>query len=80
MHARAARDARALEEELSRPTLDAARAALERKARVYEKLRRGKSGGLSEKQYEALLVDVRGLAFLFFLLSFGFGFWFWFLS
>ena len=26
---------------------------------LYEKLRKGKSGGLSEKQYEALLVDVR---------------------
>lgn len=26
---------------------------------MYEKLRKGKSGGLSEKQYEALLVDVR---------------------
>ncbi|KAI0734212.1 hypothetical protein C8Q72DRAFT_454987 [Fomitopsis betulina] len=55
VHARAARDF-ALEE-VSRPTLEAARAALERKAQVYEKLRKGKSGGLSEKQYEALLVD-----------------------
>ncbi|KAH9928618.1 uncharacterized protein B0H18DRAFT_874756 [Fomitopsis serialis] len=53
--ARAARDIEL--EEISKPTLDSARAALERKALVYEKLRKGKSGGLSEKQYESLLVD-----------------------
>lgn len=46
-------------EAVSRVTVESARAALERKAKVYEKLMRGKSGGLSEKQYEALLVDVR---------------------
>jgi len=40
-------------------TVESARAALERKAKVYEKLMKGKSGGLSEKQYEGLLVDVR---------------------
>lgn len=57
MNARAARDIEL--EEVSRPTLESARAALERKAQVYEKLRKGKSGGLSEKQYESLLVDVR---------------------
>ena len=57
MNARAARDIEL--DEVSRPTLESARAALERKAQVYEKLRKGKSGGLSEKQYEALLVDVR---------------------
>lgn len=60
MRARAARDVVELEA-ISTPTLDSARAILERKARVYEKLSKGKSGGLSEKQYEALLVDVRML-------------------
>lgn len=54
--ARAARDIEL--EEVSKPTLESARAILERKAKVYEKLSKGKSGGLSEKQYEALLVDV----------------------
>ncbi|OBZ72124.1 hypothetical protein A0H81_07800 [Grifola frondosa] len=44
-------------EEISKPTLDSARAILERKAKVYEKLRKGKAGGLSDKQYDALLVD-----------------------
>ncbi|KAI0072538.1 hypothetical protein K474DRAFT_1678587 [Panus rudis PR-1116 ss-1] len=44
-------------EAVDRPTLERARAVLERKAHVYEKLRKGKSGGLSEKQYETLLVD-----------------------
>lgn len=57
VNARAARDIEL--DEISRPTLESARAALERKAQVYEKLRKGKSGGLSEKQYESLLVDVR---------------------
>ena len=45
-------------EEISRPTLDSARAVLERKAKIYEKLRRGKTGGLNDAQYDALLVDV----------------------
>ncbi|KAH9936063.1 hypothetical protein B0H21DRAFT_825537 [Amylocystis lapponica] len=53
--ARAARDIEL--DEISRPTIEAARAALERKAKVYDKLRKGKSGGLSEKQYDSLLVD-----------------------
>ncbi|KAJ3505603.1 hypothetical protein NLJ89_g7328 [Agrocybe chaxingu] len=44
-------------EEISKPTLDSARAALERKAQIYEKLRRGKTGGLNDAQYDALLVD-----------------------
>ncbi|KAF8656817.1 hypothetical protein AX16_002366 [Volvariella volvacea WC 439] len=44
-------------EEISKPTLESARAVLERKAKIYEKLRKGKTGGLSEKQYDALLVD-----------------------
>lgn len=45
-------------EAVSKVTVESARAALERKAKVYDKLMKGKSGGLSEKQYEALLVDV----------------------
>ncbi|KAF9476686.1 hypothetical protein BDN70DRAFT_934823 [Pholiota conissans] len=44
-------------EEISKPTLDSARAALERKAKIYEKLRKGKTGGLNDAQYDALLVD-----------------------
>ncbi|KAF9236729.1 hypothetical protein BU15DRAFT_49660 [Melanogaster broomeanus] len=52
---RAARDVEL--EEVSKVTVESARAALERKAKVYDKLRKGKSGGLSEKQYSALLVD-----------------------
>jgi hypothetical protein len=43
----------------SKPTLEAAKDALERKAAQYEKLKKGKTAGLSEKQYDALLVDVR---------------------
>lgn len=39
--------------------MDAARAILERKAQVYEKLSKGKSGGLTDKQVDTLLVDVR---------------------
>lgn len=46
-------------EAVSKVTVESARAALERKAKVYDKLMKGKSGGLSEKQYEGLLVDVR---------------------
>lgn len=48
-------------EAISKPTLDSARAALERKAKIYDKLRQGKTGGLNDKQYSALLVDVRVL-------------------
>ncbi|PPR05748.1 hypothetical protein CVT24_006687 [Panaeolus cyanescens] len=44
-------------EEISKPTLESARAVLERKAKIYEKLRKGKTGGLSDKQYDSLLVD-----------------------
>lgn len=44
-------------EAISKPTLDTARAILERKAQVYEKLSKGKSGGLTDKQYDTLLVD-----------------------
>lgn len=52
---RAARDIEL--EEVSKVTIESGRAVLERKAKIYEKLRKGKSGGLTEKQYEALLVD-----------------------
>lgn len=45
-------------EEISKPTLETARAVLERKAKIYEKLRKGKGGGLSDAQYDSLLVDV----------------------
>ncbi|THH02798.1 hypothetical protein EW026_g116 [Hermanssonia centrifuga] len=55
VNARATRDVEL--EEISKHTMDSARAILERKAQVYEKLRKGKSGGLNEKQYESLLVD-----------------------
>ncbi|KAG5647407.1 hypothetical protein DXG03_000478 [Asterophora parasitica] len=55
LQGRAARDVEL--EEVSKPTLESARAALERKAKIYEKLRKGKTGGLNDKQYDALLVD-----------------------
>ncbi|KAJ7104207.1 hypothetical protein B0H15DRAFT_795014 [Mycena belliarum] len=44
-------------EAISKPTLESARAALERKAKIYDKLKRGQTGGLNDKQYESLLVD-----------------------
>ncbi|KAF7312313.1 hypothetical protein MIND_00244300 [Mycena indigotica] len=44
-------------EAISKPTLESARAALERKAKIYDKLKKGQTGGLSDKQYDALLVD-----------------------
>ncbi|KAJ6505956.1 hypothetical protein DFH09DRAFT_1335042 [Mycena vulgaris] len=53
--ARASRDIEL--EAISKPTLDSARAALERKAKIYDKLKRGQTGGLNDKQYESLLVD-----------------------
>ncbi|GJJ08545.1 hypothetical protein Clacol_002763 [Clathrus columnatus] len=54
----AARNARDLEWSMaSKPVLDVAREALERKAAQYDKLRRGKTAGLNEKQYESLLID-----------------------
>jgi hypothetical protein len=49
---------RDVDDEISKPTLESARAKLERKSKIYEKLSKGKSGGLSDKQYESLLVDV----------------------
>ncbi|KAI0701201.1 hypothetical protein BC835DRAFT_1404636 [Cytidiella melzeri] len=63
VEARATRDAES--DEVSRSTLESAREKLERKSKIYEKLSKGKSGGLSDKQYDALLVDVR----LFFLVA-----------
>ncbi|KIL64469.1 hypothetical protein M378DRAFT_11472 [Amanita muscaria Koide BX008] len=52
---RAARDIEL--EAVDRPTLESARAVLERKAKIYDKLKKGKTGGLSENQYSSLLVD-----------------------
>ncbi|KAI0090168.1 hypothetical protein BDY19DRAFT_888372 [Irpex rosettiformis] len=47
-----------IEDEVAgKPTLESARASLERKSKIYEKLSKGKSGGLNDKQYDALLVD-----------------------
>jgi hypothetical protein len=43
---------------IERPTYEAAQAALARKAKVYQKLRKGQTGGLNDNQYDALLVDV----------------------
>lgn len=62
LQARASRDVEL--EAVSRPTLESARAALERKAKIYEKLRKGKTGGLNDKQYDALLVDVSEVIWL----------------
>ncbi|KAF8604226.1 hypothetical protein BDV93DRAFT_522674 [Ceratobasidium sp. AG-I] len=55
VHARARRDVEL--EAISKPTLESARAALERKAQIYDKLQRGKGAGLTEKQRDSLLVD-----------------------
>ncbi|KAF7374952.1 hypothetical protein MSAN_00381300 [Mycena sanguinolenta] len=55
VNARASRDIEL--EAISKPTLESARAALERKAQIYDKLKKGKTGGLSDKQYDSLLVD-----------------------
>ncbi|KAJ7475800.1 hypothetical protein FB451DRAFT_1397202 [Mycena latifolia] len=55
VNARASRDIEL--EAISKPTLESARAALERKAKIYDKLKRGQTGGLNDKQYESLLVD-----------------------
>jgi hypothetical protein len=46
-------------EQLNNPTLESTRAILEKKAKIYDKLTKGKTGGLTEKQYDSLLVDVR---------------------
>ncbi|KZP00644.1 hypothetical protein CALVIDRAFT_533656 [Calocera viscosa TUFC12733] len=44
-------------EAIARPTVDRAMAALERKAQIYDKLKKGQTGGLNDKQYDMLLVD-----------------------
>ncbi|KDN44194.1 hypothetical protein RSAG8_05667, partial [Rhizoctonia solani AG-8 WAC10335] len=51
---RARRDAEL--DQISKPTLESARAKLERKAQLYDQLQKGKAE-LSEKQRESLLVD-----------------------
>ncbi len=43
---------------MDRRTVESSRAILERKAKIYEKLKKGQSGGLNEAQYGELLVDV----------------------
>ncbi|KAL6299858.1 hypothetical protein BKA93DRAFT_753106 [Sparassis latifolia] len=55
VQARAARDVEL--EAVSRRTYESARANLEHKAHVYEQLRKGKSAGLSDAQYDTQLVD-----------------------
>lgn len=56
---RAVRDAAVLEEPGGRSSrYEDRRAVLERKAQKYELLRKGRSGGYSEQQYNQLLVDV----------------------
>lgn len=44
---------------VAQPVLENARDMLERKAKLYDKLRKGKSAGLDDNQYSTLLVDVR---------------------
>ncbi|KAJ3755473.1 hypothetical protein EV360DRAFT_85880 [Lentinula raphanica] len=56
VHGRAAKDVREAEI-VGQPTLQKIRSSLEAKAQIYDKLKRGKTGGLSEKQIEALPVD-----------------------
>lgn len=54
------RGARDMEVDLvGKPTIESARAALERKAKIYDKLKKGQSGGLNDAQYDALLVDAK---------------------
>jgi hypothetical protein len=51
------------QEVLDRKTVESTRSILERKAKIYEKLKKGQSGGLSETQFDGLLVDVRSRRF-----------------
>jgi hypothetical protein len=44
---------------VDRATLETSQAALERKARIYDELKRGGTGGLSERQLKEAAVDVR---------------------
>lgn len=55
VQSRAARDVE--QEVVDRRRAESSRAILERKAKIYEKLKKGQSGGLSEAQYDELLVD-----------------------
>ncbi|KAK9765628.1 hypothetical protein K7432_005890, partial [Basidiobolus ranarum] len=52
---RSARDK--LEQEAEKPSLDASRKALERKAKLYEKLKRANLDDMNEKDIEEMLVD-----------------------
>ncbi|KAG8917896.1 hypothetical protein FRC00_013082 [Tulasnella sp. 408] len=54
---RARRDMEVELEEVSRSTVESARAALEKKSKIYEKLKKGMTGGLNDNQYDSLLVD-----------------------
>jgi hypothetical protein len=54
---RAARDLE--QDRLDRRTVESTRSILERKTKLYEKLKKGQSGGLSKAQFDSLLVDVR---------------------
>ncbi|KAJ3865288.1 hypothetical protein EV359DRAFT_39083 [Lentinula novae-zelandiae] len=56
VQSRAARDL-VEHESVSKPTLENARISLERKSVKYHQLVKGKTAGLTEKQYDALLVD-----------------------
>ncbi|KAJ4494983.1 hypothetical protein C8J55DRAFT_554587 [Lentinula edodes] len=56
VQSRAARDL-VEQESVSKPTLENARISLERKSVKYHQLVKGKTAGLTEKQYDALLVD-----------------------
>ncbi|KAJ3815564.1 hypothetical protein EV368DRAFT_81778 [Lentinula lateritia] len=56
VQSRAARDL-VEHESVSKPTLENARISLERKSVKYHQLLKGKTAGLTEKQYDALLVD-----------------------
>ncbi|KAI0314607.1 hypothetical protein OF83DRAFT_1293767 [Amylostereum chailletii] len=52
---RAARDIQL--EDVHKPTYESARIVLERKAKIYEKLMKGQTGGLTDAQFEGVLVD-----------------------
>ncbi|KAJ3927347.1 MAG: hypothetical protein NXY57DRAFT_1025838 [Lentinula lateritia] len=56
VQSRAARDL-VEHESVSKPTLENARISLERKSVKYHQLVKGKTAGLTDKQYDALLVD-----------------------
>ena len=64
VESRAARDLE--QDRLDRRTVESSRSILERKAKLYKKLKKGQSGGLSEAQFDALLVNVRSHVLSFF--------------